>query len=92
MWHLTACKNSGSLAFLNLVKNEMTFYHISELMLATSIQRYDKKNHFIFIQLKNARLTEMLKAVRCHIYDCIKIFKPFLDLSWKIKCLFLRNM
>ena len=42
MWHLTACKISVSLSFLNWIKNEMIFfyYRISELMLATLIQRY----------------------------------------------------
>ena len=33
----TACKISFSLSFLNWIKNEMIFYHISELMLATLI-------------------------------------------------------
>ena len=52
-----------SFSFLNWFKNEMIFYHISELMLATLIQRSDKKSfHF-----KNKRLTEILQAVRCHI-------------------------
>ena len=46
MWHLTADKISVSLSFLNWIKNEMIFY-ISELMLATVIQGYDKKSfHF----------------------------------------------
>ena len=63
MWQLTACKISVSLLFLNWIKNEMIFYRISELMLPTLIQRYDKKSfHF-----KNERLTEILQAVRCHI-------------------------
>ena len=44
MWHLTACKISGSLSFLNWIKNEMnTIYRISEIMLATLIQKYYKK-------------------------------------------------
>ena len=43
MWHLTACKSSVSLSFLNWIKNETIFYRISELMLATLILRYDKK-------------------------------------------------
>ena len=48
MWHLTACKISVSLSFLNWIKNDMIFfYRISELMLATIIQRYAKK-HFTF--------------------------------------------
>ena len=44
MWHLTACKISVSLSYLNWIKNEMIFYHISELMLPTLIQKYDKKS------------------------------------------------
>ena len=48
MWYLTPCKTSVSLSFLNWIKNEMIFYHISELMLATLIHRYDQKSfHFI---------------------------------------------
>ena len=34
MWQLTACKISVSLSFLTWIKNEIVFYHISELMLA----------------------------------------------------------
>ena len=59
-------------------------------MLVTLIQRYDKKSfHF-----KNERLTEILQAVRCHIL-CLYALMPYtnlLNLSWIIKCLFLRNM
>ena len=40
------------------------FYCISELMLATLIQRYNKKK---IISFKNERLIELLQAVRCHI-------------------------
>ena len=45
MWHLTACKISVGLSFLNWIKNEKIFYCtcIFELMWATSVQRYDKK-------------------------------------------------
>ena len=32
MWHLTAYKISVSLLFLDWIKNEMIFYHISELI------------------------------------------------------------
>ena len=47
MWHLIACKISVSLSFFNWIKNEMIFYRISELMLATLIQGYDNKSfHF----------------------------------------------
>ena len=46
-------------------------------MLATLIQRYNKVFH-----LKNEKLTEILQAVMCHIYDCInniyQYSKPFL--------------
>ena len=64
MWHLTVCKVSVSISFLNWIKNEMIFFYcISELMLATLIQRYDKKSfHF-----KNKKFTEVLQAVKCHI-------------------------
>ena len=68
MWHLTACKISVGLSFLNWVKNEMLFfffffYQISELMLATLIQRCDKKSfHF-----KNERLTEILQVVNLYV-------------------------
>ena len=58
MWHLTACKISDSLSFLNWIKNEVIFYRISELMLATLIQRYDKKKKKTL--KKNERLTEIL--------------------------------
>ena len=48
--------------------NEMIFYCISELILPTLIQRYDKKKNISFlIQFKSERLTEILQAVRCHI-------------------------
>ena len=62
MWHLTACQISVSVLFLNWIKNEI-FYHISELMLATLIQRHDKK----LFHLKKERLNEILQAVKCHI-------------------------
>ena len=35
MEHLRACKISVILSFLNWIKNEIIFYHISELMLPT---------------------------------------------------------
>ena len=58
--NLTACKISASLSFLSWIKNVMTFYRISELMLA----KRKKKKSFHF---KNERLTENLHAVRWHI-------------------------
>ena len=89
MWHLTACQISVSLSFLNWIKNEMTFYGISELVLATFIQRYDK-NYFIsrtrgylrFYRLSGATFYECNNA----IYQFIK---PFLDNKMSI---FLKNM
>ena len=38
MWHLTACKISVSLSFLNWIKNEMIFYRISKLMWANGLK------------------------------------------------------
>ena len=80
-----------SLSLLNWIKNEMIFYCISVLMLATLIQRYNKKSfHF-----KNKRLTEILQAVRCQVPPFMIVWIPYinlLNLSWIIKCLFLRNM
>ena len=59
---LTACKISVSLSFLNWIKNKTIFYHISELGLATLIQRYNEKS----CRFKNERLAEILQAVRSH--------------------------
>ena len=50
MWHLTACKISVSLSYLKW--ND--FYRISELMLPTLIQRYDK-NPFHFLSNSKTR-------------------------------------
>ena len=47
MGHLTVTKISVSLSFLNWIQTEIIFYRISELVLPTLIQRYDKKSfHF----------------------------------------------
>ena len=73
MWHLKACKISFSLSFLSWTKNEMSFYCISELMLATLIQRYDKKSfHF-----KNERLT-FYRLSGATFYDCINTIYQFI--------------
>ena len=61
----------------------MIFYCISELMLATLIQRYDKKIILFLIQFKNKRLSEILQAVRCTFYDCINTAYNLLNLSIK---------
>ena len=75
MCHLTACEISVSLSVLNWIKNEMIFYRISELMLATLILRYDK--HFLFSsQLKFYRLSGATLYDHMIIYQDIK---PFFD-------------
>ena len=85
MWHLTACKISVCLSFLNWIENEMIFYRISELILATLLQRYDKKSfHF-----KNKRITEMLSDAT--FYDCINTIYQFIKHLLANKCLFLKN-
>ena len=59
------------------------FYHISELMLATLIQRYDK-NHFTYypVQERGCQEPHFMIVLIPYIY----LLKP----SWTI--LFLRNM
>ena len=49
--HLTACKISVGLSFLNW---NVFFYRVPDLMLPPLIQRYDK-NHFIFDPLQNPK-------------------------------------
>ena len=91
MWHLAACKISVCLLFLNWIKNEMIFYQISELMLATLIQRYDKKSFYF----KKEGLTEKLTVSGATFYDCINTLYSIsylLNLSWIINCLFSKNM
>ena len=65
--------------FLNWIKHEMIFYRISELMLATLIQRYHK-NHFIS---RTGDLLKFYKLSGATFYDCIntiyQFIKPFLD-------------
>ena len=68
MWHLTVCKILVS--FLDQKWNDL--YHISELMLATLIQRYDK--NFIFDPLQKTR--DKLKFYRqlgASFYDCMNL-------------------
>ena len=88
MWHLTACKISVSLSFLNWIKNEMIFYHISELMLATLIQRYDKVISF-------QEWETNWNFTGCQVPHFMVVLIPkinLLNLSWIIKYLLLRNM
>ena len=69
-------------------KNEMIFYRISELMLATLIQIYDKKSfHF-----KYERLTEIFADCQVpHFMIVLKLHISLLNLSWIVKCLFFKN-
>ena len=53
LWYLTPSRISVSLLYLNLIKNEMVLYPISELMLPKFIQRYDKKIIPFLIHFKN---------------------------------------
>ena len=49
--HLTGCKISVSLMFLNWIKKRNDFYRSSELMLAILIQNHDKESfHFYLVQ------------------------------------------
>ena len=70
----------------------MIFYRISELILLSLIQRYNK-NHFIFDAVPPK---EILQAVRCHnvtiydrIYTIYQFIKPFLKKNvyffWNMK-------
>ena len=68
---------SVSLSF----KNEMMFYRISELMLSTLIQEYNK-NHFILIQFKNERLTEISQLSDATLYDVLIPYINLSNLSW----------
>ena len=79
MWHLTVCKISISVSFIELGQKWNDFYRISELSLATFInfKRYDKKKSFHF---KNERLTEILQFVRSTFYDYTRVVQKVLSL------------
>ena len=71
-----------SLSFLNWIKNEMIFYRISELMLATLIQRYDKK--IISFQERETNWN----FTGCQVPHFMIVLIPYinlLNLSWIIK-------
>ena len=77
MLHLTACKISVNLSFLDWVKNKMIIYCISELMLAT-LFRKTIKNHFI------SRTRDELKFYRLSdatFYDCINTTYQFINIK-----------
>ena len=80
MWHLTACKYSFSLAFLNWIKNEMIFLSYLWINVGNINSEIWQKIISYFIQFKNEKLTEILQAVRCHILLLHEyLFKPSLD-------------
>ena len=66
----------------------MIFYRISELILATFIQRYDK-NSFYF---KNETLTAILNAIGAALHDWIKTIRQFIKPFFDNKMSILRNM
>ena len=72
MWHLTAHKNSVSLAFLNWIKNETIFGRVFELMLPTLIQRYDKKSFHFLLKI---RITDVFHISNQNI-DCGYSLEP----------------
>ena len=70
----------------------MIFYRISELMLATLIQRCNK-NHFIFYPVQEQETN--WNYTGCQVPHSMIVFIPsinLLNLSWIPKCLFLRKM
>ena len=69
MWHLTAWKISVSLSFLNWIKKEMIFYRISEIMLATLIQRYLKKIISFQERETNWKFTGCQKLCKNIVFD-----------------------
>ena len=79
MWHLAACKISVGLSFLKW--ND--FYRISELMLATLIQGYDKKNHFSFDPVQKWEASWNFTG--CQMPHFMIVLIPYinlLNLSW----------
>ena len=77
----------GKIQFISHSWNEMIFYCISELMLPTLIQRYNKKIILFLIQFQNQRL-KFYRLSDATFYDhtntIYQFMKPFLDK----KCLF----
>ena len=61
----------------------MIFYRISELMLPTLIQRYDKKNHFIFDPvLKRGQNCNFTGCQMPHFMIVLILSINVLNLSW----------
>ena len=88
IWHLIACEISVSSSILNF--HYYFFYCISELMLKTLIQRYNKKIiiiikifHFWSSSRTREELNYCSRLSESTFYDCIitiyQFIKPFLD-------------
>ena len=94
MWHLTACKFSASLSFLNLIKTEMIFLSHLWINVGNCYIKYadGKKQNISFRE----RETNW-KFTGCQVphFTSMIVLIPCINLSnlcWIIKCLFLRNM
>ena len=83
MWHLTACRISVSLLFLNWIKSEMIFNHISELLLATLIQKCQilcsRKNKKIIIINKKKNIISLSSAESTHSMVSLNYMFPNID-------------
>ena len=69
----------------------MIYYRISELMLPTLIQRYDK-NLFIFDPVQKRDYLKFYRLLYAPFYDCINTIYQFMKPLLDKKCLFLRIM
>ena len=85
MWHLTACKISVSLSFLKW----NNFYCISELMLPTLMQRYDKKIISFLIQFRGK--LKFYRLSDAAFYERINTIYQFIKWGWsggaKVLCI-----
>ena len=65
------------------------FYRIFELILATLIQRYDKKNHFTLTTRDSLKVYRLSGAI---FYDCMNTIYKFIKPVLGNKMFILRNM
>ena len=81
MAHLTACRISVSLSFLNWIKNEMIFLSYLWINVANidAVQKWETNWYFIGCQMPHFMIV---------LIPYIYLF----NLSWEKKCLSLRNM
>ena len=68
------------------------FYHISELMLATLIQRYDKRSFHFWSSSQTRDELKFTRLSDATFYDCIYTIYQFIKSFLDKKSLFLRNM